>query len=57
MMGILHKWSAKINAASLAVTSKAAGSSKFLQSTKGQLSIEDAIQTGITSRASGTLPS
>ena len=50
LIGILNKWSSKINAASMAVTSKAAGSSKFLQSTKGQMSIVEAIQAGMESR-------
>lgn len=50
MLGILNKWSSKIHAASMAVTSKAAGSSKFLQGTKGQTGVVDAIDAGLASK-------
>jgi protein AATF/BFR2 len=50
MLGILNKWSSKIQVASMAVTSKAAGSSKFLQGTKGQTGVVDAIDAGLASK-------
>lgn len=54
MLGILNKWSSKIQAASMAVTSKAAGSSKFLQGIKGQTGVVDAIDAGLASKVCNT---
>ncbi|ORX39417.1 apoptosis-antagonizing transcription factor [Kockovaella imperatae] len=53
LVSILTKWYSKIQAATINVASKAAGSSKFLQSTKGQQSIVEVIQAGL-SQAAGT---
>ena len=40
----------------MAVTSKAAGSSKFLQGTKGQTGVVEAIEAGIAHRVSRFTP-
>lgn len=52
MLSILNKWSNKINAASMAVNSKAAGSSKFLQGTKGRTGVVEAIEAGLANKVS-----
>jgi protein AATF/BFR2 len=54
MIPILNKWSTKIQAATLSVGGKAAGSSKFLQGTKGQgqMGVVEAIEAGLSNRVS-----
>jgi len=47
LLTILHKWSSKINAATSALPSS---SSKFLQGTKGQTGVVEAIEAGIANR-------
>ena len=50
LVPILAKWSTKIQAASLAVGGKAAGSSKFLAGIKGQTGVFEAIEAGMTAK-------
>lgn len=52
LVPILNKWSSKIQAATLQLGSKQAGSSKFLASTKGVPGIVEAIEAGIASKVS-----
>ncbi len=53
MLPILNKWSSKIQAASLQMSSKQAGGSKFLQSTKNVTGgIIEAIEAGLASKVS-----
>lgn len=49
---ILNKWSTKIQAATLSIGGKAAGSSKFLAGTKSQMGVVEAIESGLANRVS-----
>jgi hypothetical protein len=55
MIPILNKWSTKIQAASIQVSGKQ-GSSKFLQSTKGNMGIIEAIEAGVASKVGYIFP-
>lgn len=55
LIGILNKWSSKIQAATSQVGSKQAGGSKFLQGTKGAGGgIVEAIETALSSKVCPT---
>ena len=57
MLPILHKWSTKIQAATLQVNSRQAGSSRFLASTRSApASVVEAIEAGLSARREKAVP-